>query len=135
MKTLCRSLSLIFAAGCFGALISDLAIWGAVTTELTKHFNVNIKPNFHSAWIYSTTIWGGLYGLLFLLPYLTRSYFFRGLIYSLVPSFIQLFIIYPFVDGQGLLGMDLGDLAPVFVVIFNAIWGISAGLWLQFTEK
>jgi hypothetical protein len=28
------------------------------------------------------------------------------------------------------MGLDLGALTPVFVLIFNAVWGLTATMWL-----
>jgi hypothetical protein len=27
--------------------------------------------------------------------------------------------------------MDLGTLTPLFVLVFNAFWGVSAALWIK----
>jgi hypothetical protein len=56
------------------------------------------------------------------------------LIFSLGPSLVQLFIFFPLRE-KGLLGLELGSLTPVFVLLFNAIWGIVAALWIYFTER
>ena len=50
-------------------------------------------------------------------------------------KFIQLFIIFPIKADKGAMGLDLGTLTPVFVVIFNAIWGVTAAIWLRWTNK
>jgi len=135
MKYFTRSLSLSFAAGCFGALLYCLAIWSSVCSELTSHFKINIHPHFTVDWLYTRIVWGGLGGFLFALPYMRNSYFFRGLAYSFIPSFIQLFILLPFVEHKGFLGMKLGDFAPIFIICTNALWGLSAAICLRFTEK
>jgi hypothetical protein len=48
---------------------------------------------------------------------------------------VQLFIIFPKVADKGFLGIELGALTPVFVLIFNAIWGLVTALWLKWTDK
>ena len=58
-----------------------------------------------------------------------RSYLLRGLVFSLAPTAVQLFVVFPKV-GKGVMGLDLGNLTPLFVLVFNAVWGIVAGLWL-----
>lgn len=130
-----KSLTLVFAAGCLGGLINSLAVWISGTTELTAHFDVKIVPEMTRAWLYPRIIYGGLWGGLFLLPFLKRSYLFRGLLYSLAPSAVQLLIILPFCEHQGFLGTKLGDMTPAFVLGFNAIWGMTTGLWLQYVER
>jgi hypothetical protein len=34
-----------------------------------------------------------------------------------------------------LLGLDLGMLTPLFVLFFNAVWGLSAALWLRWVGR
>ena len=34
-----------------------------------------------------------------------------------------------------LLGLDLGFLTPVFVLFFNAVWGITASAWLEYVSR
>ena len=29
------------------------------------------------------------------------------------------------------MGMDLGSLTPLFVLLFNAVWGLGAAYWLK----
>ena len=43
---------------------------------------------------------------------------------------MQLFIIFPERAHKGMMGLELGTLTPLFVVFFNALWGIAAMLWL-----
>lgn len=130
-----KSLSLAFSAGCLGGLLCSLALWISGSTDLTGHFNVRMAPSLTTAWLYPRIIWGGTWGFLFLLPFMKRSYLFRGILYSFVPSFVQLLILLPFFENQGFLGTKLGELTPIFIMIFNLIWGITTGLWLQYVEK
>ena len=62
-------------------------------------------------------------GFLFLLPTLRQSHFSRGLLLSLVPTLIQLFIVFPIQNQKGVLGIELGAITPLFVLLYNAIWG------------
>ncbi len=135
MKAYLKSLSFAFSAGCIGALFKCLAEWSCSTSEVTNHFNVKLNPTFSLEWLYPRIIWGGLWAFLFLLPYLRRSYFFRGLLYSLIPSAVTILFVLPFCDNQGFMGAKLGDLTPIFILSYNAIWGITSGLWLQVVEK
>jgi len=50
----------------------------------------------------------------------------RGLLLSLAPSLFQLFVVFPAWSGRGLGGLELGALTPVFVVLYNAVWGVAA---------
>lgn len=130
-----KSILLSFSAGCLGGLICSLAIWLSGATELTAHFKVKIAPALTTQWLYPKILWGGLWGQLFLLPFYRRSYFFRSLLYSLAPTFVQLFIILPFIENQGFMGTRLGDFTPLAILSFNLVWGITTGLSLQITER
>jgi hypothetical protein len=59
----------------------------------------------------------------------------RGLVLSLGPTIAQLFIVFPFKVNKGLLGLDLGALTPLFVLFFNAVWGVTAAYWLRFVGE
>ena len=63
---------------------------------------------------------------MFLVTPLRDSPYVRGLVWSLGPTSVQLLIIFPLVAKKGLFGLELGALTPLFVVIFNAVWGLAA---------
>ena len=81
--------------------------------------------------IYNKLVWGGIWGFIFLLPFPRLTYPSRGLIYSLGPSLVQIFIVFPLVAHLGVGGIQLGYLTPLLVLFYNAIWGIVTGIWLQ----
>jgi hypothetical protein len=66
-------------------------------------------------------------GILFLLPLAQNRPFQQGLLISLRPTIVQLFVIFPYELNKGMLGIELGTLTPVFVLFFNAV--------LFFSEK
>ena len=49
---------------------------------------------------------------------------------ELLQVFVDLFIIFPERAHKGMMGLELGTLTPLFVFLFNAVWGITAMLWL-----
>jgi len=135
MKKLAKQISLMFAAGVLGALINSLVVWVFGAKGITPGFGVHIVPALTAKWLYPRLVWGGLWGFLFLFPLMESRVLARGLVLSLGPSLVQLFIIFPKVAGKGFLGIELGALTPVFVLIFNAIWGLVTALWLKWTNK
>ena len=132
MKGLAKKCSLFFAAGALGGLSNGLAVWIFGTLGITAAFGVKIAPAWTPAWLYPRLVWGGIWGALFLLPIMNRSYLLRGLLYSLGPTLVQLLIVFPAKTAAGPLGLGLGALTPLFVLIFNAVWGITASYWLKF---
>jgi hypothetical protein len=130
-----QKLSLYFAAGSLGGLINSLAVWASGVYGISAALNVSIAPRLTPGWLYPRIVWGGLWGLLFLLPLVKSRFVLRGLILSLGPSLVQLVYIFPTVLHKGMLGMQLGSLTPVLVLLFNAIWGIAAAFWLRLVDR
>jgi len=131
MKSLIIYASLSFAAGCFGGLLNSLAVWLFGQIGITSALGVAIAPPLTSSWLYQRLVWGGIWGALFLLPLMSQRPVVRGLIYSFGPTAIQLFLIFPYVAGKGIMGLDLGSLTPLLVIFFNAVWGIAASFWMR----
>jgi hypothetical protein len=135
MIRLARKLSVVFAAGCLGGLLNSLAVWWFGAVGVTSALAVKIAPQLTAPWLYPRIVWGGIWGALFLLPLLRTRVFIRGLILSLGPTLVQFFIVFPVKAHKGVMGFDLGTLTPVFVIFFNAIWGLTAALWLRWTGE
>jgi hypothetical protein len=126
-----RNLSLVFVAGCWGALWNSLVVWLCGLLGIAAALGVHIAPALTPAFFYPRLVWGGLWGLLFLLPGGGRSLPARGLLFSLAPTLVQLFVVFPMMAHKGVLGLQLGSLTPLMVVFYNAVWGYAAGLWLD----
>jgi hypothetical protein len=135
MRPFLRTISLVFAAGALGGLANGFVVWLAGHMGVTAALGVKIAPALTTSFLYPRIVWGGLWSFLFLLPLLKSRWFTRGLLFSLGPTVIQLFVIYPYKTHKGLMGIDLGLWTPLFVVTFNIIWGIIAALWLRWTGR
>jgi len=135
MHNSAKKLSLMFAAGCFGGLLNSLAVWICGELGVTAALGVKIAPTLSATWLYPRLVWGGIWGALFLLPMMKRQFIARGLLFSLGPTLVQLFVVFPMKANKGMMGLDLGMLTPVFVIVFNAIWGLGAAFWLRWLNK
>jgi hypothetical protein len=129
-----RKLLIYFAAGCLGALINSAAMWLLGDFGITKKFSVALAPALSPAWLYPRIVWGGIWGLLFFLPILNSKPVRKGSLLSLLPTAVQLFIIFPFKAGKGIAGLRLGQLTPAFVIFFNWIWGVATALAIKFSK-
>ena len=127
--------SMSFAAGAFGALVNSLVVWAAGAYHLTARLGIAIAPALTPNWLYPRIVWGGLWGFLFMLPFMRGHWWLRGIIPSLLPTAFQLLYIFPHGTGQGLFGLGLGALTPAFVLVANAIWGLSAAWLLRMTGR
>jgi hypothetical protein len=128
-----KKIMVCFAAGCLGALANSLAAWAAGSYGITGFFQVEMAPALSPAWIYPRIVWGGLWGLLFLLPLLNSRPFAKGGLISLAPTAVQLLVIFP-QNGKALFGLELGLLTPVFVLLFNAVWGWVAAYAIRLAK-
>jgi hypothetical protein len=118
-----RNLFVYFTAGCIGAVANSIVMWFFGDIGITKAAGVAIAPVLNAQWLYPRIVWGGIWGLIFVLPIFRASIVLKGSLLSLLPSIVALFIILPDA-GQGMAGMRLGAMTPVFVVFFNWIWGV-----------
>ena len=129
-----KKLLIFFAAGCVGALGNSLAVWQFGQLGITSVFGVSIAPSLTPGWLYPRIVWGGLWGLLFILPLLQSRLLLKGAVLSLFPTLVQLFVVFPFMANKGLAGLELGLLTPVFVLFFNWVWGVVAALTIKFSR-
>jgi hypothetical protein len=134
MNSFFKNLSLCFSGGSLGGVVNALVVWIFGVLGIAQALGVNIAPAMTPPFLYSKIVWGGIWGAIFLMPVLKKSPFIRGLIFSLAPTLVQLFVVFPVKLGKGMLGIDLGSLTPVLVIIYNAFWGITAAYWLKATS-
>lgn len=134
MKGLSR-VSLSFSAGAVAGAVSGLLLFLCGALGLMQSYGVKMAPVLTPPWLYQRVVWGGLFGLLFVLPLLERSpWFVRGIVFSLIPTLVHYFIVFPLVLKQGVFGLQLGDFTPYFVAFFNLVWGLVAAWWLRLTS-
>jgi len=130
-----KKLFIVFSAGCLGALANSLAVWACGEFGITQMAGVSIAPSLSAAWLYPRIVWGGLWGFLFVLPMLAGKPLSKGLVLSLFPTLIQLFVVFPYKAHKGMAGLELGLLTPVFVVFFNLIWGVVTAYAIKLSGK
>ena len=135
MKRLLRKSTILFSSGCLGGIVNSLVVWIFGAKGITAALGVKIAPDLTATWLYPRMVWGGIWGFLFLLPFLRKSIYWQGLLYSLGPTLVQLFVVFPANAGKGIMGLELGGFTPLFVVFFNAVWGVSTAMWLRLVKE
>ncbi|MFO7861414.1 MAG: hypothetical protein R6U41_09355 [Desulfosalsimonas sp.] len=120
-----KNLFIYFTAGCIGAVANSLVVWFFGDIGITRAAGVAIAPALSAQWLYGRIVWGGIWGLVFVLPLFRSNLVLKGSLLSLLPTIVQLLVIFPDA-GKGMGGMALGTLTPVFVLFFNWIWGVVA---------
>ena len=128
-------MTVCFCAGMLGALCSSLVAWKAGQLGLPALLDVRMAPSLTLSWLYSRLIWGGLWGLVYFLavgPLKARRHWVRkGLWISLGPSLFQLLFVYPHMTGHAWLGLELGQFTPLFVLLYNLVWGLFTGVFCR----
>ena len=107
-----KKLLIFFAAGCLGALANSITVWAFGHYGITQALGVAIVPALSSSWLYPRIVWGGIWGLLFILPMLDSKLLRKGSLLSLFPTAVQLFVVFPFKAGEGMAGLELGAFTP-----------------------
>lgn len=120
-----KNLFIYFTAGCIGAVANSLVVWFFGDIGITRAAGVAIAPALSAQWLYGRIVWGGIWGLVFVLPLFRSNLVLKGSLLSLLPTIVQLLVIFPDA-GKGMGGMALGTLTPVFVLFFNWVWGVVA---------
>ena len=123
-----------FAAGCLGGLINSLAVWLFGDLGIPRALDVSIAPVLTTHWLYPRIVWGGIWGIIFLLPVMRSRAFTRGTLLSLFPTLVQLFIVFPYKAHKGAVGLELGLLTPVFVLFYNWVWGVVTSFTVKFSR-
>ena len=135
MRLLLQNISRVFFAGALGGFVETLVVWIAGLTGLVHIIGVDMAPALSTQWIYSAVVWGGLWGFLFVLPLQFRGCLLRGFLLSLAPTAVQLLVVFPVIMNLGLFGQNLGTLTPAVILIYNAVWGITASAWLRYVHN
>ena len=129
-----KKILICFAAGCFGGLLNSLAVWLVGDLGIAKSLGVAIAPVLTPPWLYPRIVWGGIWGFVFLLPIMRSKAFAQGTFISLFPTLVQLFVVFPYKSHKGMAGLDLGLLTPVFVLVYNWVWGIVTAFTIKFSR-
>jgi hypothetical protein len=129
-----KKIMICFSAGCLGALANSLVAWQFGELGIARWAGVSIAPSLTLAWLYPRIVWGGIWGLLFVLPFLKSRFLLKGTLLSLLPTAVQLFFIFPYKAGKGLAGLSLGMWTPAFVLLYNWLWGVVAAASIRLSK-
>ncbi|WP_111641886.1 hypothetical protein [Marinimicrobium alkaliphilum] len=129
-----RKLLMVYAAGSLGALVAFLVAWFAGQNGIPQAFGVRLAPTLAGIWSYSGLVWGGLWGLVFMIPILRGSLFLRSFFLALIPAGVFLFFYFPYHTHGGLFGLNWGTLTPLFVIVYCWVWSLVTALTLRFAR-
>ncbi|MGD8701543.1 MAG: hypothetical protein PVH26_03840 [Desulfosarcina sp.] len=129
-----KKLLVCFSAGCLGALANSLVLWQFGELGLARLFGVAMAPSLSAGWLYPRIVWGGIWGLLFVLPFLKTRFLLKGTLLSIAPTVFQLFYIFPYETNAGPAGLRLGMWTPAVVLVFNWVWGLVTAATLRYSK-
>jgi hypothetical protein len=118
-----RRVALYYAAASLGGLAVALTAWALGQIGVADALGVAIKPPLEPPWLYRLIVWGGIWGLIFLLPLAIRPLWLKALLFTLAPVLVALVVFFP-MQGGGLFALDKGALAPFYVYLINIPWGL-----------
>ncbi|HQU15863.1 MAG: hypothetical protein B7Z66_06370 [Chromatiales bacterium 21-64-14] len=128
--------SLYFAAGGIGGAANSFAAWFFGVTGVNTLLGISLTPAFTPGWLYLRVVWGGIWGLLFLLPlFRLQPLYIRATFLSLIPCAVQLLIVFPLKLKKGYWGLELGTMTPLLILALNLVWGYTTALWLALTVQ
>ena len=124
-----------FTAGLLGAAVSSLFLWSCNEWGVTTMFKVNMVQTLELPELYPKMMVGGLWGLVYFftvgIPRHRRHWVRKGLWFSLLPSLVAIFYLYPYIYHRGMAGFDLGTLTPLLIVATNLVWGLFTGFFAR----
>jgi hypothetical protein len=126
-------LGVCVTGGILGALTSSVALWFADIYGLTDLAGVALHSDLTWAWLRPRLLWGAIWGagFVFFAWAGPGKLYILALLYSLIPSAVQLFYVFPVVLGRGTMGTSLGNFAPAFVIGANAVYALVIALWVR----
>lgn len=122
-----RNSALCFAAGCGGGLFESVVAWTAAHFGITAVIGTHGATALQAVSLYAHVVWGGLWGLLFLLPLLRNRVVVGGVIAGLLVTLIH-WLVLPLWWHSGL-HFALWPLLNA--VLLNVVWGIATALLLK----
>ena len=125
---------LVILAGVIGGIANSIGIWGFGVLGINQALGFDMTPALNIPWLMPRLVSSGLWGLLFLLPFWHNNLIRKGIVLSGGPLLMMLFMVFPKM-GAGMMGLKLGNTAPVFALFFTLVWGITAAMFLKTVRK
>ena len=124
MKTV-NKLSCAFTAGVLGAIVLDIA--ATLIYGMPKDYG-DFKAS-----LYKYCIWGGIWGLLLLIPLWKEHWFVRGSIIGIIVILFNYLVLSP-LGGQGVFSSHL-PVSQALGNLLHYVWGLAAAWWFNLAVK
>jgi hypothetical protein len=115
--------ALYYAAASPGGLAVVLSAWVRGQIGEADRPGVAIKPKLEPTWVYRAMVWGGLWGLIFLVPIKIEPLWLKGALLTLAPI-LAAFVYFIPMRGPAMFALDKGALAPPYIHVSNLPWDL-----------
>ena len=120
-----RGIALAFAAGCGGSAIRAVVSWGFAHFGVTAV--IGSATALQAGALYPRIVWGGLWGLLFLLPLARKSVWVGGLLAAVIVTLVQ-WVLLPLWWHQT---VHFALMPLLNALLLNVIWGLATALLVK----
>ncbi len=132
-----QKMSLAFTAGAIGAVANVVFVAIVAAVGITALLGIDSPRPSMPAFLYKQVVWGGLWGLVLVLPLLRGKWWLRGLVLGFFASLATMLIFLPRIQlpagapfaSPGLFGLGWGEMMPLLILVANSVWGLTAAWW------
>lgn len=118
------SLFILYGAGTLGAVVHTAIGWLLTSAGVFAIFGSSYAIPIGMHAVYPRLVWGGLWGLFYLLPGVSRLTTLQAsFLLALLPSAAQWLYWFPR-GGAGWFGLDKGPATPVLVFALYFVWAL-----------
>ncbi len=133
-----RDITIGFSSGALAGLLSAMLFWLIGHFNLAQYIHVSFSVSDHWDDIYpefiNQLLLGGLLGLLLGIPLWQDAWIKRGLILGLIPALFVLLYFYPYVQHEGMFGLDHGNFAFTIILAIGWFYGLFTSGWSHWME-
>ncbi len=133
-----RDITIGFSSGALAGLLQAMIFWLIAHFDLAQIIHVSFSAPEHWAEIYPSFInqflLGGVLGLFIAIPLWHDAWIKRGLILGLIPALFVLLYFYPYVQHEGMFGLDHGNFAFAIILALGWFYGLFTSGWAHWME-
>lgn len=132
-----QKMSLAFTAGAIGGAVNVAFVAIVAAVGIVALLGIHSPRPSMPAFLYKQMAWGGLWGLVLVLPLLRGKWWLRGLVLGFFTSLATMLYFLPRIqlpvggrfESPGLFGLGWGEMMPLLILVANSVWGLTAAWW------
>lgn len=116
-----RLLTLGFGSGAFGACVLGLVAFALARLHVPEMLGLPTVERRVPEELYRIVVWGGLWGVLLVVPVMNRAWWLKGAIIGVLATVALVVYFNP--------SLRTPPIQIVYALVLNIVWGFAAGLW------